>query len=122
MSSADVGAHLLPVIFQEPDPFHETVSEGAADMVDDSAVDQAAEQLAVHALLDIWTVDCLDGARVPVDVVIPEMAAVAVGGTRRVDGQAGHGRVPREGEHEVHSLAAFLLISMQMPTAMEAGS
>ena len=59
-------------------------------MVDDSAVNQAAEQVAVHALLGIWAVDCLHGAGVSVDVMVPEMAVVAVGRARGVDGQAGH--------------------------------
>jgi hypothetical protein len=83
-------------------------------MVHGSAVNQTTEQLAVHALLAIWAVDCLDGARVPADVVVPEMAAVAIGSAGGVDGQAGHGGIPRKGEHEIHPLAAFLLISMQM--------
>jgi hypothetical protein len=94
------------------------VGKGGTDMVDDSPMNQAAEQLAVHALLGIWAMDRLDGARVSADVMVPEMAAVAVGSDRGVHGQAGQGGIPRKGEHEVHPLAAFLLISMQMPAAV----
>jgi hypothetical protein len=50
------------------------------------------------------------------------MAAVAIGSAGGVDGQAGHGGIPRKGEHEIHPLAAFLLISMQMSAGRHAGS
>lgn len=122
MSSADVGAHLLPIVFQELDASDESISKGAADMVDDSAVKQATEQLAVHALPAVWTEDRLNGAGAPdepANVVLPELAALVVGRAGRLDWQAGRGQASREGEHEVHPLAASVpLIRMKMPRTM----
>lgn len=73
----DVGAQLHPVVLEELDRAEEGRGEDCTDTEDLVALDEAAEELAVHALLAVGAED--GRVRAGVDVVLVEGSVSEVG-------------------------------------------